>query len=64
MFSTRFFEVYLNKSDFSTENSFAYYDYYFLFLMCITWLVVILRINEVMLSHQQKTAWHDTKLLF
>ena len=57
MFSTRFFEVYLNKSDFSTENSFAYYDYYFLFLIGITWMVV-------MLSHQQKAAWHDTKLLF
>ena len=39
MFSTRFFEVYLNKSDFSTENSFAYYDYYFLFLIGITWMV-------------------------
>ena len=29
-FSTRFFELYLKVFDFSTENSVAYYDYYFL----------------------------------
>ncbi|MBQ3002314.1 MAG: hypothetical protein IJD82_01125 [Clostridia bacterium] len=64
MFSTWFFEVYLNKTDFSTENSFAYYYDYFIFLIGITWLLWYARERILKkLRQQSDDQWSPLQLI-